>query len=79
MNKARIATCLANILDHFDTSLYGFLVPILAPLFFPKSDSVVALIQGYGIVIIGFITRPLGAWYFSKQAHIVGPHRVAVQ
>lgn len=78
MNKARIATCLANILDHFDTSLYGFLVPILAPLFFPKSDSVVALIQGYGIVIIGFITRPLGAWYFSKQAHIVGPHRVLV-
>ena len=33
MKKARIATYLANILDHFDTSLYGFLVPILAPLF----------------------------------------------
>lgn len=76
MRKARIATCLANILDHFDTSLYGFLVPILAPLFFPKSDPVVALIQGYGIVIIGFITRPLGALYFSKQADAIGPHRV---
>ena len=78
MKRARIATCLANILDHFDTSLYGFLVPILAPLFFPKSDPVVALIQGYGIVIIGFITRPLGAWYFGKQADLVGPHAALI-
>ena len=54
MKKARIATYLANILDHFDTSLYGFLVPILAPLFFPKSEPIIALLQGYGIVIIGF-------------------------
>lgn len=78
MKRARVATCLANILDHFDTSLYGFLVPILAPLFFPKSDAVVALIQGYGIVIIGFITRPLGAWYFGKQADAVGPHAALI-
>ncbi len=78
MKRARIATCLANILDHFDTSLYGFLVPILAPLFFPQSDPVVALIQGYGIMIIGFITRPLGAWYFGKQADAVGPHAALI-
>lgn len=78
MKRARIATCLANILDHFDTSLYGFLVPILAPLFFPKSEAVVALIQGYGIVIIGFITRPLGAWYFGRRADAVGPHAALI-
>lgn len=78
MRKARIATCLANILDHFDTSLYGFLVPILAPLFFPKSDPVVALIQGYGVVIIGFISRPLGAWYFGKEADTVGPRAALI-
>jgi MFS family permease len=78
MKKARVATYLANILDHFDTSLYGFLVPILAPLFFPKSEPIVALLQGYGIVIIGFITRPLGAWYFGKRADMVGPHAALI-
>lgn len=78
MKKARIATYLANILDHFDTSLYGFLVPILAPLFFPSSEPIVALLQGYGIVIIGFITRPLGAWYFGKRADMVGPHAALI-
>ncbi|MCE2715677.1 MAG: MFS transporter [Pseudomonadota bacterium] len=76
MKKTRLATCLANILDHFDTSLYGFLVPILAPLFFPKNDQIIILLQGYGIMIVGFITRPLGAWYFSKKADAKGPHQV---
>lgn len=78
MHKARLATCLANILDHFDTSLYGFLVPILAPLFFPDNDQVIVLIQGYGIMIVGLITRPLGAWYFSKKADEDGPQQVLI-
>ena len=78
MKRARIATYLANLLDHFDTSLYGFLVPILAPLFFPQSDPVTALIKGYGIVIIGLITRPLGAWYYSKKAQNIGPHHALI-
>lgn len=76
MKKTRFATCLVNIFDHYDTSLYGFLVPILAPLFFPENDQTVMLIQGYGIMIVGFITRPLGAWYFSKRADVVGAHQV---
>ena len=78
MKRARIATYLANTLDHFDTSLYGFLVPILAPLFFPKNDPTIAIIQGYGIVIIGLLTRPLGAWYFSKKAQSIGAHKALV-
>lgn len=78
MKKVRVATYLANALDHFDTSLYGFLVPIIAPLFFPSSDPVTALIKGYALVIIGFITRPLGAWYFSKKADTVGPHQTLI-
>lgn len=78
MKKARVATYLANFFDHFDTAIYGFLVPIIAPLFFPKSDPTIALIQGYGVVIIGIITRPLGAWYYSKKAHNDGPQSALI-
>ena len=78
MKKARIATYLANIVEHFDSSLYGFLVPILAPIFFRSDDSVIALVEAYGIMMVGFLTRPLGAWYFSKQADKKGPYRVLV-
>jgi MHS family proline/betaine transporter-like MFS transporter len=73
MKKARVATYLANFFDHFDTAIYGFLVPIIAPMFFPKSDPMIALIQGYGVVIVGLVTRPLGAWYYSKKAQRDGP------
>lgn len=76
MKKARVATYIANIVDHFDSSLYGFLVPIVAPLFFPSTDPVITLIEGYGIFIMGFLTRPLGAWYFSKRADSIGPSQV---
>lgn len=78
MRRARIATYLANTLDHFDTSLYGFLVPILAPLFFPKSAPITGLIKAYGMVAVGLITRPLGAWYFSKKAQKIGPNLALV-
>lgn len=79
MNKQRIATYLANILDHFDSSLYGFLVPILAPLFFIESNPTVGLIKGYGIFLLGILTRPLGAWYFSKLAQQKSPHHALIR
>lgn len=64
---------LANILDHFDGALYGFLVPLLAPLFFPKSDPLTQLIWGYSILGTGLITRPLGAFIFGIWARRDGP------
>lgn len=79
MNKQRIATYLANVLDHFDSSLYGFLVPILAPLFFNDSDHKVLLIKGYGLFLLGIITRPMGAWYFSKLAHQKSPQYALIK
>jgi MFS family permease len=76
MKKARMATYGINLLDHFDSSLYGFLVPILAPLFFPNHHAMKTLIYGYAVMIMGWVTRPLGAWYFSKKADRVGPQKV---
>lgn len=79
MNKPRMATYLANVLDHFDSSLYGFLVPILAPLFFIENNPTVGLIKGYGIFLLGILTRPLGAWYFSKVAQQKSPHHALIR
>ena len=55
---------LGNVLDHYDTALYGLLVPWLAPLIFPKEDPIVALIVAYGLLSAGIVTRPLGALFF---------------
>ncbi|MEM1927369.1 MAG: MFS transporter [Acidilobaceae archaeon] len=48
---------------------YSYVVlagPIIAPKFFPKADPIAALIGAYGILAIGFLSRPLGALLFGK-------------
>lgn len=73
--KAFTAGFLGNVLDHYDTALYGLLVPWLAPLIFPKEDAVVALVLAYGLLSAGMLTRPLGALFFGKYALKYGAQR----
>jgi MFS family permease len=57
--------CLGNLFEHYDTALFGFLSPFLAPLIFPKHDPLTALILTYAITPLGMIARPLGALFFG--------------
>lgn len=57
---------LGNMMDHYATALYGFMAPIIAPIFFPQHDPIVALIFTYGLMASSLITRPLGAVFFGK-------------
>ncbi|AIL12803.1 hypothetical protein IM40_03540 [Candidatus Paracaedimonas acanthamoebae] len=65
-NKVFLSTVVGNSLDHYDTALYGFLAPYIAPLFFPNNDPVVALIYAYSLISASILTRPLGALFFGK-------------
>jgi divalent metal cation (Fe/Co/Zn/Cd) transporter len=56
---------LGNAVDHFDTSIYAFLAPVMAPLFFPHADPVVGLIMAYSIFATSIITRPFGTYIFG--------------
>ena len=73
LNNRDISILIGNMLDHFDAGLYGFLAPILAPLFFPDHDYVVQLILAYSILATTLITRPIGAIVFSIIARRQGP------
>ncbi len=64
---------IGNILDHFDTSLYSFLAPILAPIFFPHYSPSVQLILAYSIPITSICTKPLGSVIFGIIAQVAGP------
>jgi MHS family proline/betaine transporter-like MFS transporter len=57
--RYQVSLFMGNILDHFDKSLYGLLVPFLAPLFFPESSLLAACSALF--FPIGFLARPLGA------------------
>jgi MFS family permease len=68
LSKRDFTILLGNILDHFDTSLYIFLAPILSPLFFPANDPIVSLITAYGVLATTIITRPIGTYIFGMIA-----------
>ncbi len=59
------STCLGNLFEHYDTALFGFLSPFLAPLIFPKQDPLTALILTYGMIPLGMLARPLGSFVFG--------------
>jgi MFS family permease len=66
--KALFSGLIGNILDHYDTALYGFMAPFIAPLIFPESSFIAALIKTYGLMSLSLITRPLGAIFFGHIA-----------
>lgn len=63
-----ITIFLGNLLDHFNTSLYAFMAPIMAPIFFPAQEPVVQLILGYSLLSSSLLTRPVGSLIFGMIA-----------
>lgn len=63
--RNRLAGVVGNLLEHYDNALFGLLAPFIAPLFFEGKDPVTALILTYGMMPLGFITRPLGSLFFG--------------
>lgn len=71
-NKRDLAILIGDGLEHFDSLLYRFLVPLLAPFLFPKSEPVIQLILAYGLMITSVIARPAGVFLFSLVTHNYG-------
>jgi MHS family proline/betaine transporter-like MFS transporter len=66
ISKSRFwSAWLGNFFEHYDTALFGFLSPFLAPLIFPDQEPVTALILTYAMIPLGMLARPLGAVFFG--------------
>ena len=70
--KQRINACLGNLFEHYDTALFGFLSPFLAPLIFPKQDPLTALILTYAMIPLGMLVRPIGSLVFGYIGDVYG-------
>lgn len=73
LTKRDVSILIGHALDHFDSSLYGFLAPVLGPVFFPDHDPIVQLILVYSVMATSIVTRPLGAFIFGMLARKKGP------
>jgi MFS family permease len=64
---------LANLIEHFDSSLYYFLASKLAINFFPSQDLSIQLVIFYSLTITTIFTKPLGAMIFGAIASTKSP------
>ena len=60
-----LASIIGEVLEWYDFSLYGFLSPVFAVLFFPKAHPVAGLLGVFAIFAAGFISRPIGGLLFG--------------
>lgn len=67
MEKEKIlfAGMIGSMLEFYDFTLFGLLLPIMAPLFFPSSDPLTSLLASYLVFAVGFFSYPLGALLFG--------------
>ena len=67
-----LAGTIGNVLEWYDFAVYGFLAPVMSPLFFPEDDAISGLINTYGIFAAGYLMRPLGGIIFGHIGDRVG-------
>ena len=56
---------LGHIYEHYENTLFTFVAPFMAVIFFPHFDPQSSRMAIYSAVATGFITRPFGAFIFS--------------
>src|SRR5436305_9631574 len=69
-----VAASAGTVIDWYDFYIFGTLLPIISPYFFPNAanDPVLSLLVGLLTFWIGFAVRPFGALVFGRIADLVG-------
>jgi MHS family proline/betaine transporter-like MFS transporter len=73
-----VAGVIGNVLEWYDFALFGFLTPVIAPLFFPSTDRLASLLDTFGVFALGFLMRPFGGVLFGHIGDKFG-RKVALQ
>lgn len=63
---------IGNVLEWYDFTIYGYMAPVIAKLFFPAQDSNTALMWAFCVFAVGFVMRPLGACFFGSLGDRLG-------
>ena len=77
-SRHALAGTVGNVLEWYDFAVYGFLAPIMSPLFFPADNGLTGLIKTYGIFAAGYLMRPIGGIIFGYVGDRLG-RKIALQ
>jgi len=70
--KATFAAVIGTALEYYDVTLYGTLLFVLSPLFFPSENQVISSMIGMASFFVGFLMRPVGGIVFGHIGDLVG-------
>src|SRR5436190_24115892 len=66
------ASSVGTMIEWYDFYIFGSLATVIAPLFYPKGNSTLALIAYLSTFAVGFVVRPFGALFFGRIGDLVG-------
>src|SRR5882724_9680900 len=70
--KAIFAGSVGNLVQWYDWYAYSAAALYFAPVFFPKGNQTVQLLQTAAVFAVGFFARPVGAWLLGLYGDRVG-------
>jgi MFS family permease len=72
LRRVVLAAAVGNVIEWYDFYIFGSLAAILAVKFFEKSHPVAAFLSTVALFSVGFLIRPLGAFFFGWLGDKVG-------
>ena len=76
LRRALVASTVGTTIEWYDFLLYGTVSALVfGPLYFPKSDPLMGVLQSFGVFFIGFVGRPIGAAIFGHYGDRIGRRR----
>lgn len=72
VRRAVWAGGVGNFVEQFEAGLYGYMAPVLAPVFFPESSTVAGVLGTFGILAIACLFRPVGGTLIGRFGDRIG-------
>ena len=72
IRRVIIASSVGTLIEWYDFFIFGSLAIVIAPLFYPPGDEMLALIAYLATFAVGFVVRPFGALVFGRIGDRVG-------
>src|SRR5256714_3180240 len=73
MVRAVVASTVGTSIEWYDYFLFATMAALVFPkLFFPKSEPITGTLNTFGILFVGFLARPIGAWFFGTYGDRIG-------
>jgi MFS family permease len=77
--RAFAASLSGTALEWYDFAIYNVAAAVvLGPIFFPRSDPLTGTILAFSTYAVGYLSRPLGGFFFGRLGDVLGRKRVLV-